>query len=346
MQWVSWILALAGAIAAGLLIVRLREERRMHERSRIELDQSIAEVEQLQATQQRLAGAAQFATIGQLVGGVATIAALPLGSAHSNVGVVADLLDDYRKLVKGYDAAVQHCLQPVEMIFGADKAALDQLVKHVEEARRKLFVARAALEKSAALVESKQLLSDAVAGIARSNELVSGLGRIARHDREEVQPVDINATLDVALSLIATQWGERVQIVREYAAELPAIRAVPGHLARAFLHLLANAGQAIDGPGRLTVQTRAHGARSIEVIVSDSGHGISDEVLPLIFEPYFSTRASAQGLGLASVRGIVKAHGGSVNVRTTPETGSVFTVTLPLEASPAAASAVDGFSLF
>ena len=65
------------------------------------------------------------------------------------------MLDDYRQLVKNYDAAVQYCLQPVEMIFGADKAGLDQLVKHVEEARRRLFLARVELEKSTILSDSK-----------------------------------------------------------------------------------------------------------------------------------------------------------------------------------------------
>ncbi|MEO8010449.1 MAG: ATP-binding protein [Dokdonella sp.] len=345
MQWIGWIIAIAAALGAGLLFVRLRDERRVLRRVREDLADAVAEIEQLQATRQRLAGAAQLATLGQLAGCVATTVESPLSSARSNVAVVADLIEDYRRLVKGYDAAVQHCLQPVEMIFGADKAGLDQLVKHVEEARRKLFIARVALEKSSALGESKQLLAGAVDGLARSTDLVDGLRRVAGNDQEQVQPVDVNETLAAVLTLVGTQWGERIEIVREFG-ELPTIRAVPGQLARAFVQLAINAGHAMPGSGRLLVQTRMHGARSIEVDVTDSGGGIADEVLPLIFEPYFSTRASALGLGLASVRGIVKAHGGSVNVRTTAELGSTFTLTLPLEASPAAASAADGFSQF
>jgi hypothetical protein len=72
----------------------------------------------------------------------------PLGSARAHLEEVNAQLDDYRQRVRQFDAAVQYCLQPVEMIFGADKATLDQLVSHVEGARRKLFEARAALQKN------------------------------------------------------------------------------------------------------------------------------------------------------------------------------------------------------
>jgi len=72
----------------------------------------------------------------------------PLGSARAHLEDVRAQIDDYRERVIQFDAAVQYCLQPVEMIFGADKATLDQLVSHVEGARRKLFEARAALQKS------------------------------------------------------------------------------------------------------------------------------------------------------------------------------------------------------
>ncbi len=345
MQWIGWVIAIVAALGAGLLFVRLRDERRVVRRMREDLLDSVAEIEQLQATRQRLAGAAQSATLGQLAGSVASTVESPLASARSNVAVAAELIEDYRKLVKGYDAAVQHCLQPVEMMFGADKAGLDQLVKHVEEARRKLFIARVALEKSSALGESRQLLADAVDGLSRSTDLVEGLRRVAPSGQEQVQPVDVNEIVAAVLGLVGTQWGERIEIVREFG-ELPKIRAVPGQLARAFVQLAINAGHAMPDTGRLIVQTRMHGPRSVEVNVTDSGGGIADEVLPLIFEPYFSTRASALGLGLASVRGIVKAHGGSVNVRTTADVGSTFSLTLPLEASPAAASSADGYSQF
>jgi hypothetical protein len=72
----------------------------------------------------------------------------PLGSARAHLEDVSAQIDDYRERVRQFDAAVQYCLQPVEMIFGADKATLDQLVTHVEGARRKLFEARSALQKS------------------------------------------------------------------------------------------------------------------------------------------------------------------------------------------------------
>lgn len=154
----------------------------------------------------------------------------------------------------------------------------------------------------------------------------------------EAEAVEVNASVEAALAVAASTWQGRIEIVREFG-ELPPLRAQAGELTRAFVHLALNAAESIEGNGRLTVQTRAAGPRTIEVAFTDTGRGVDDELLPNIFEPFFTTRIDAPGLGLASVRSIVKAHGGSVNVRTAPGAGSTFTVTLPVEAVPAIATA-------
>ena len=122
------------------------------------------ELKKVQASQSQVIQTTKLASLGQMVAGVAHEINTPLGFVKSNVEVVGDLLDDYRKLVMQYDTAVQYCLQPVDLIFGADKASLEKLVKHVEEARRKLFEARAAVEKSPLLTDAKELLGDASEG--------------------------------------------------------------------------------------------------------------------------------------------------------------------------------------
>jgi hypothetical protein len=72
----------------------------------------------------------------------------PLESVRAHLDRAGVQLDDYRTRVKHFDEAVQYCLQPVELIFGADKATLSELMRHVEGARRKLFESRSALEKN------------------------------------------------------------------------------------------------------------------------------------------------------------------------------------------------------
>jgi signal transduction histidine kinase len=221
------------------------------------------------------------------------------------------------------------------MIFGADKAGLDQLVKHVEEARRKLFSARVELEKSALLSESKTVIADALQGLGRSTPLVDGLLRLTRTDQEGLDAVDINACLDSALALAVPAWGERITIQREYSG-LPCVNCMPAQINRAFLHILDNAAAAIEGRGTITVQTRAGGTRNVEIRFSDTGPGIDEDVLADIFEPFFSTRSDALGLGLSNAHAIIKAHGGSINVHTAQGSGTTIVVSLPIMAATTA----------
>jgi signal transduction histidine kinase len=289
-------------------------------------------MEKLKATNGRLLQSQSMSKAGQMAAVVAREVGAPIGSALRQVEGLGKLLDDYRQLVRKYDAAVQYCLQPVEMIFGADKAGLDQLVKHVEEARRKLFNARRDLEKSALLTEAKALLAEAALGMGRSTPLLEGLRQLTEHEDDGPTFADINQCIDAAINLLAPTWGERIAVMREFST-LPGVSCLPAQVCRAFLHILDNAALAIDGRGTVSVQTRAGGTRNIEIRIGDSGSGIDELILPEIFEPFFSTRANALGLGLSEAYGIVKAHGGSINVRTSAGSGSTFIISLPILAA-------------
>lgn len=336
-MWISWLLALIAFGAVGYLVIKLRDERAANQRLRNERLHLADEMEALKGNEARLLQAMSIADAGQMAAVVAREVDAPLGFAHSNLEGIGELLDDYRQLVKSYDSAVQYCLQPVEMIFGADKAGLDQLVKHVEEARRQLFAARRELEKSAILGDSKALLTEAVSGLGRSSTLIQGLRQLTRHDAEGLDPTDINAMLDTALSMIAPVWGERIVVVREFA-DLPPVTCMPAQICRAFVRIFENAGESIIDRGRVSVTTRAGGTRNIEIRIADTGTGIADDVLPEIFETYFSTRSNALGLGLSVAHGIIKSHGGSINVRTAADSGTSIIISLPINAAMSASA--------
>ena len=122
----------------------------------------------------------------------------------------------------------------------------------------------------------------------------------------------------------------RVEIVRDYR-ELPKVVAPSDRLAQVFLHLIDNASDAMDGSGKLSVATRASGAQ-VEIDIADTGPGIVDELMPVIFDPFVTTKAggASGGIGLTVVRRIVEDLGGTVKVRTRPGAGAVFTVVLPV----------------
>jgi signal transduction histidine kinase len=289
------------------------------------------ELKRLQATQSQVIHTTKLASLGQMVAGVAHEINTPLGFVKSNVEVVGDLLDDYRTLVKQYDAAVQYCLQPVDLIFGADKSSLDKLVKHVEEARRKLFDARTNLEKTSLLKDAKELLSDASEGLGQLGSLVLNLKGFSRVDRDGMDSMDLNEGVESALMIAQHQLRDRVKIVK-HLQPLPKVRCMPSQMNQVFLNLITNAAQAIDGDGTLTIDSKVVN-NNVEISFADTGCGISDDILPKIFDPFFTTKQVGEGtgLGLSIVHKILKGHGGSIKVRTTPKKGSVFTLTLPVD---------------
>jgi two-component system NtrC family sensor kinase len=338
--WIGWVAA--AALAAGLLVLRgaLRRERERAASLERGKQALMEELTELEARQVQAAQVGDYAGLGQIAAGFCRELARPLGSARNNVQLASGQIADYRKLVKAYDAAVQYCLQPVELILGADPASLDNVVRHVEGARAKLFQARQNLERSAFLDEARDLLGDADAGLTRLDGITRELGAHARSEREDAEWVDLNALVDAVLDATAHLRADRIELRRE-RAELPRMRAVPGQLGRMMLNLVTNAVQAMPANGRLAVTTRRGAGGAVEIEIADSGHGIDDDVLARIFEPFFTTRAVGQGLGigLSVVHRIVKAHGGSIQVHT-GATGSRFVVTLPAGAAGTDAVAV------
>jgi signal transduction histidine kinase len=98
-----------------------------------------------------------------------------------------------------------------------------------------------------------------------------------------------------------------------------------------FLNLLANAAQAIAGPGAITVETRREGDAAV-IVVADTGPGIAPDALGRVFDPFFTTKPVGEGtgLGLSISYEIVTKHGGEIRAENAPGGGAVFTVRIPL----------------
>jgi signal transduction histidine kinase len=112
------------------------------------------------------------------------------------------------------------------------------------------------------------------------------------------------------------------------------IRGDPERLKSCFSNIAINALQAMPGGGQLDVKvTRLDGV--IQISMSDTGVGISEEALSKIFEPYFSTKQAGFGLGLAVTRAIVEEHHGSIAVESEPKRGAKFIVSFPAVTSNA-----------
>jgi two-component system, NtrC family, sensor histidine kinase HydH len=172
--------------------------------------------------------------------------------------------------------------------------------------------------------------------VDRLNALVGRLLYFARTGWEEPRPVDLNAVVRETVELVRAQADmQGVRLETDLAAILPRLAGSPQALQQVVLNLATNALQAMPTGGRLSLQTRASdGPRRAEPRVADTGPGVSAEVRPHLFEPFYTTRPEGTGLGLALCREIVRQHGGDIDLEAGDSSGAVFRVWLPEAGEP------------
>jgi signal transduction histidine kinase len=178
-----------------------------------------------------------------------------------------------------------------------------------------------------------KLLTRSREGTERVKRIVQDLRTFSRTDQAELQQVALNDEIDRTLALIEPRL-KGIEVVRDYG-ELPPVRCFAGQLNQVFLNLLMNACDALDGRGKIRIETRAQ-APGVVLRFEDDGPGMPPEVLSRIFEPFFTTKAVGKGtgLGLSLSHGIVARHGGEMEVDSQPGAGARFTIRLPLEPPP------------
>jgi signal transduction histidine kinase len=166
--------------------------------------------------------------------------------------------------------------------------------------------------------------------VARIVKIVSSLKDFSRLDEAELQPADLRAGLDTALSLIEPDKKGRVDIVKEYE-DVPEIVCRPKELNQVFMTVLVNAFEVMDGEGTLRLSTSLVDDR-IAVKIADTGPGIPAERLASLFEIGFASTKGrvSMGLGLPIGRRIVERHGGALSVESEPGKGTAFTISLPV----------------
>jgi PAS domain S-box-containing protein len=177
----------------------------------------------------------------------------------------------------------------------------------------------------------------------------------ARHDTVTLGPLDLNAIVADVRNLLSLSIGEPIALKIDGAANLPAIRADRGQVEQVLLNLAVNARDAMPQGGTLTIETspaeleegslHLHPAVTpghyVELALSDTGTGMSADVVDHIFEPFFTTKPKGQGtgLGLATVYGIVAEAGGTISVHSQEGVGTTFRLLFPISDRPAPAPA-------
>lgn len=193
--------------------------------------------------------------------------------------------------------------------------------------------------------ENKRCLMEMDSAIERASELVQRLLTFSRKVKPELKPINLNEQINLTITLLQRTIPKMIDIETRLATDLKMIDGDPGQLEQVLMNLGTNARDAMPDGGRLVIETenfRLEEEKSLAHIglspgeyilwrVSDTGRGMDQETLGHIFEPFYTTKGIGEGtgLGLSTVYGIVKDHGGAITCYSELGRGTTFHIYLP-----------------
>ena len=326
-------------------------------------------IHQLQATQEHLIQSEKMAALGQLIAGIAHEINTPLGIIGSSINNIANFSDDflekfpqiYQELSdesKAYFLALLYRATHQKFLFTSrekrkfkQQLTGDLMAESVENSEEiadtlvdmeiydkieeflPLFKSpdwEVVLNSAYQFASFKKSISLIQRATAKSGKVVFALKTYAHFDSkpEKVQ-ANLHDGIETVLTLYQNQLKHGIEVVKNYG-DLPEIMCYPDDLNQVWTNLVHNALQAMDYKGILTIETRQQEA-NIFLKFTDNGKGIPSEVIPKIFQPFFTTKSAGEGsgLGLDIVRKIVEKHEGTIAVDSVPGQ-TTFTVSLPI----------------
>ncbi len=165
----------------------------------------------------------------------------------------------------------------------------------------------------------------------RIEKVVSNLVQFARKSSPQFSFCNIHEIIEKTFSLFSFQFRDQdVSIEREFQSNLPQIYGDPEQIQQVLMNILLNAIQAMPEGGRLGLKTFFRPEDGmVHLTIGDTGKGISEDMIPMIFKPFYSTKAKGAGMGLAIVEKIVQEHGGKVAIFSEAEVGTTVEILLP-----------------
>jgi PAS domain S-box-containing protein len=260
----------------------------------------------------RMVASEKLASLGQLVTGVAHEINNPLAFVSNNVAVLERDLRDLISLLGCY----RQVERPADGRHDALHAQIDQLSEQ--------------LDLDYTLNNLPKLMERTREGLRRIERIVKDLRLFARVDEGDWNQVDLNPGIESSVNMVQGYARKKgVRLVTDLEP-LPPVRCRGARIHQVVVNLLMNAIDACKPEDTVTIRTRPE-AEGIRIEVADTGPGIDPSVRERIFDPFFTTKPIGEGtgLGLSISYGIVQEHKGSIDVQSSPEDGSCFTVRLP-----------------
>lgn len=267
--------------------------------------------QRLEEAHTQLMQSEKMAAVGQLAAGVAHEINNPVGYVSSNLCTLENYVVNLISLINAYTE--------IESLLPAHER-----VSAIQELKQKIDLGYVTDDISDLLQESQE-------GLKRVRQIVQDLKDFSHVDSGKWAWADLHKGIDSTLNIVHNEVKYKTQVIKEYG-DIPEVECCLSQLNQVFMNLLVNAAQAMKERGTIWVRT-GHEDNMVWVEIEDTGKGIPPEHLHRIFDPFFTTKPVGQGtgLGLSLSYGIVKKHGGRIEVSSVVDKGTRFRLWLPLQ---------------
>ena len=300
------------------VIVDLRDitlRKQMEEMLLQEKSEQAVLIKKLEEAQNQLLQSEKLAAIGQLAAGVAHEINNPMGFIRSNLSRLNEYSASLLNIIAAYESA-------------------DPLLQSHPQISERIAQAKRDADLAFLKADLQNLVKESLEGSDRVRRIVQDLRDFSRIDAAEWQQFDIHAGLESTVNVVWNEIKYKAELVRDYG-DLPLVECIPSRLNQVFMNMLVNAAQAIAERGEITISTRCQNDM-VEIAFTDTGQGIPADILPKIFDPFFTTKpvGKGTGLGLSVSYGIIRDHGGNIEVVSEVGVGTTFTIRLPVSQAP------------
>jgi signal transduction histidine kinase len=296
---------------SSILEAQKKEIDRINEELQENNEELSVSLENIKKMQQQLVQSEKMASLGVLSAGIAHEINNPINFVYAGINSLRQDFED-----------IDQVLAVINNIDPEAENIKEQLAK-LEEVKKENYFN----ESYQAIPE---IINDIKIGADRTAKIVKGLRSFSHSDKGKKQQVNLHEELDTALLLLRNKYKTHIEIIRQYADEMPKIECFAGQINQVFLNIISNAIDSIDEKGTIWISTFVE-KDSVKVLIKDSGCGMDELTRSKIFDPFFTTKQVGEGtgLGLSISYGIIKDHKGELNVTSELNKGSEFIITLP-----------------
>jgi signal transduction histidine kinase len=268
-------------------------------------------ITRLREAHDQLLQSEKMASIGQLAAGVAHEINNPIGFVNSNMSTLNRYVATLLSVVRTTNEAVMQAAPGTALAARIDAINREADLEFLQE-------------------DIGDLVNESLDGLKRVRDIVQSLKDFSHMGETDWHFADLHTGLETTLTIVANEIKYKATVERRYG-ELPEVKCLASQLNQVFMNLLVNAAQAIRERGVITIATGVDGDW-VWVAISDTGCGIPAQNMNRIFEPFFTTKpvGSGTGLGLSLSYSVINKHGGRIEVASTPEVGTTFTIRLPI----------------